>query len=749
MEISYQKFGDEKANDTTTKKILVGLLVLTCIALVAVSIGAGLAGQGSKDSGDDAYVDEDDIVTYCTSTDCLELAADISATLNTSVDPCDDFYHYVCDGWSNEASWNEINYPQYGQFFDVMEKEKEAYLDAMFYKTKASLVDHSSVEKAQAYFTTCLDSSVDMEYLAGNPFWQTLVNHTSFVGSDSGSDSWTSEEQAAFHDTMVFLTKMGYNSIFKMEPAGVKQPLFYQWFELWQWYDEVNGSWVILDIFPEWYMEYLEVDYETAMEKAKKAAHFADELSRISTVLDYEYFQEDTLMGMLTVGEFSDLSQWDTEYLSYTNLVLDVYGIKNQDDYPTQFQYLSGGVSYFESLSGVIESFEPSTVQAYILSSILYYYMDFSETYSQSRYEDRTDFCYGRTKDAFPYVYGYILYNTVYDEATETLASSMASNIKDNGVQTEIDDSSWLDDDSRAAAVKKIESMALYIGFPDRIKDGDNIDRYYQHVKQSAETTWMTNLQDMAEADYITQNESFWGNGYNLTAGWPNFFADPSSFDSWLTGINAFYYPTENFFTIPVTISQPPFLDGDDDYPSSVQYGGLGVVCGHEMSHGFDPSGSQYDYEGNYVDSIYTEGSQESYQKNMDCLIEQYNKIQVDTLEDGRKIYADGNQTITENVADNAGMASSWAAWQNHLENNGNDRSLYGIDLTQEQLYFVGYARLWCQSARPGSYANWTDVHAPNYARVIGPLQNSEHFAEAFGCATGSFMNPSTKCSVW
>jgi len=253
----------------------------------------------------------------------------------------------------------------------------------------------------------------------------------------------------------------------------------------------------------------------------------------------------------------------------------------------------------------------------------------------------------------------------------------------------------------------------------------------------------------MAQWEYITTNSSFWGHAYNLTSGWPNVFADPSSFDSWLTGINAFYYPVENWFTIPVTISQPPFLDGSEGYPSSVQYGGLGVVCGHEMSHGFDPSGSMFNWNGTYVGSIYTDESQEAYQENMQCLIDQYDSIPVDVLSDGTKIYADGNRTITENVADNAGMVSSWEAWQEYLADNGNDKKLYGIDLTQEQLFFVGYARLWCETKRPGSYANYTDVHAPNYARVIGPLQNNEDFAEAYNCKSGSYMNPSNKCSVW
>lgn len=551
---------------------------------------------------------------------------------------------------------------------------------------------------------------------------------------------------------MVYLTQMGYNSLFKLQTAATKEPAFIQFINLWQLYDNYNGTYggLLIDaIFKPWYMTYFGLNSTEAASLVTEVTSFADKINGISTVSSSDYQSQDTLMAMISNGNFSDLLSRDTAYVNYTKLVLDVYGIKSKDDIPTKYQYLSGGVSFFEGLSGVIEGTTPSTVQAYILSSILYYYMDFKGSYSQELYETRTDFCFDRTKDAFPFVYGYILYNTAYSDETHDLAVTITELIKDHGVKIDIEESSWLDEDSKAAALKKIENMELYVGFPDRIGNGDNVDTYYKRAVQSADAHWMSNLEEMAQWEYITDNASFWGYGYNLTAGWPGIFEDSTSYGSWLTGINAFYYPVENFFTIPVTISQPPFLDGSDGYPSSVQYGGLGVVCGHEMSHGFDPSGSMFNWNGTYVGSIYTNDSQVAYQEKVDCLINQYDNILVETLKDGTKVYVDGNLTIGENVADNAGVASSWAAWQTYLDENGDDKKLYGVDLTQEQLFFVGYARLWCEAARPGAYANWTDVHSPNYARVVGALQNSQDFSDAFSCSSGTFMNPESKCSVW
>jgi len=744
METSYRQLEDRHKGETT-KKVLIALLVVTCILLiVAIAVAGIMHSHIVSDSSSSSISDSD----YCTTTDCLKLASEISSSINESVDPCDDFYHYACDGWADEYSWTEINVQSYGQFANVFKGEKEAFLDAMFYKTQSSLVDHSSVEKAQSYFLTCQQSTVDMEELEESEFFSILKNKTTFASN--GASTWDSAQQEAFHETLEYLTRINYNSLFQLRPAAPKVPAFLQYVGLWQLYAAYgNGSYLISSVFEPLYVEHFGMSESEAREMAKKVASFADDVSAISTVTEDAYYDRSAYFQMFRYGNFSDYAATDTAYLNLTRLVYSVYGISSIEAAPTKRLYLSGGVSFFEGLSAVIAGHSPETVQLYMLSSILFYWVNFRDSYTQSQYEDRTDFCFDRTTKAFPFVYGYVIYNTMYDAEKHSIASSMTEHIKDAGVRAMIEDASWLDDFSRAAALRKIENMALYIGFPAKIAEGDSIDRYYRDAVQDASVSWMANLESMTQWDYVTQNATFWGNAFNLTSDWPDIFADESTFPYWLTGINAFYLPSENFFTIPATISQPPFLDGDSEYPSAVAYGGLGVVCGHEMSHGFDPSGSQYNWNGSYVGSIFSNESRTEYQDKMQCLIDQYDGIVVETLPSGKDVYAIGNLTITENVADNAGVWAAWTAWKDNVAENGPDKLLYGVGLSQEQLFFVGYARLWCETARPGSYANWTDVHSPNYARVIGPLQNNEHFASAFGCESGSFMNPTEKCSVW
>merc|ERR1712204_147885 len=107
-----------------------------------------------------------------------------------------------------------------------------------------------------------------------------------------------------------------------------------------------------------------------------------------------------------------------------------------------------------------------------------------------------------------------------------------------------------------------------------------------------------------------------------------------------------------------------------------------------------------------------------------------YSDIAVD-IANGTELYDNGTQTITENVADNAGSQSSWVAWRQYVADHGEDKLIRGVDFSAKQLFFVGWAQLWCETSQPGAYLGYDDVHSPNYARVIGTMQNRPGVASA------------------
>eukprot|EP01083_Nonionella_stella_P046005 123216_1 len=713
---------------------LVAIVVLLVAIVVIISILSGLPIASET--------------KYCTTVACLQLAADLSQSINESVDPCDDFYHYVCDGFDKENRWNNVKYPEYGVFAELFAQEKEAFLDELFYNTKLDINEHSSLQKASAYFKTCYNSNIDVETTAQSQFIAQLINKTTFASSNT----WDLNQHDAFHTVLQYLTRIDFNTLFTLQPQNTMVPAFTQFMDLWQNFDSFNASNIIHNTFVPLYETLFDLDANESQKVSQEVLDFAWKISNISTVSTKEYQSPDSIQQMLRKAPFNNLSLilGDSTAMNYTRLVYDVYFNGNASMAPglNSFGYLSGGVSYFEQLGPLIERESPFTVQYFIWTSILYYYLDFEGTFSQTRYEDRSDFCVQRTITQFPFVYGYVLEKALYDDHTQHIAFKLASAIKTDGLQTLIQNAEWLDNRSRKEAVKKAEQMELYIGYPPKLKHVDQVDMYYHDVQQSMHVPWVDNVEQLTQFKFKQLNDTFWGNSDGLTDGWPDAFSYPQVYDSWLTNINAFYWAEENWFTIPVSISQRPFLDSDAQYPSALMFGALGVITGHEMSHAFDPDGSQYNYNGTFVGSIFTNYSQKQYEDKMQCFDEQYDGIMIDDIS-GRNVYDNGTRTITENVADNAGIWSSWTAWRKYLSEMGNDQLLYGVELNQEQLFFVGYARVWCESARADAFQNYSDVHSEDYARVIGPLQNIPHFANAFQCKAGSRMNPEQKCTVW
>jgi len=282
------------------------------------------------------------------------------------------------------------------------------------------------------------------------------------------------------------------------------------------------------------------------------------------------------------------------------------------------------------------------------------------------------------------------------------------------------------------------------------------VDNYYKNAESSIYVDWLENVQSMTKFEYKRDNDVFWGNGDDITDGWPASISHPDKIQNVITGSNAFYNGMDvdgtgaNYFVLPTTMTQSPFFERFADFPSSLLFGGIGFVSGHEIGHGFDSNNIRFDYSGSYVDStIFTNQSFLHYQDREKCFSTQYSSIPVDKRSDGSTAYVNYGLTRKENLADNTGLAASWEAWQSYIAKNGNDKSLYGVPLTQEQMFFVGSARGWCRTFREGTYVVQRGSHPPSYARVIGPMQNSPGFAEAFQCKVGSRMNPANKCSIW
>ena len=181
-----------------------------------------------------------------------------------------------------------------------------------------------------------------------------------------------------------------------------------------------------------------------------------------------------------------------------------------------------------------------------------------------------------------------------------------------------------------------------------------------------------------------------------------------------------------------------------------VNYAAWGVIVGHEITHGFDSSGSNYDFEGN-LNGIWTNETRKLYNERMQCFIDQYDKTEVEP-----GIFVNGERTNREDAADNGGMEATREAYKkwkedNNVEIDSDQRILPGLQFTEEQLWWISYGRLWCSVYQPGHFdpAVFQDLHSPPPGRVNGVVKNFKEFADAFECPTGSPMNPENKCGLW
>ena len=281
----------------------------------------------------------------------------------------------------------------------------------------------------------------------------------------------------------------------------------------------------------------------------------------------------------------------------------------------------------------------------------------------------------------------------------------------------------WMSDTTKAKAQEKLAAFTVKIGYPDKWRDYSGLeikdDSFWANVRRS-------NIFDMA---------------YQLAD--VDKPVDKSRWHMNPQTVNAYYNPTTNEICFPAAILQPPFFNPDAD--DAVNYGAIGVVIGHEMTHGFDDQGRNYDKDGNLID-WWTAEDAVRFKERADKLVDQYDQIIViDTL------HANGRFTLGENIADHGGLLVAHQAYLNSLKGKETPAPIDGF--TNEQRFFLGYATLWGQNIRPEEIRRRTkiDPHSLGKWRVNAALRNIAPFYAAFDIKEGDpmFMAPADRVVIW
>jgi putative endopeptidase len=305
-------------------------------------------------------------------------------------------------------------------------------------------------------------------------------------------------------------------------------------------------------------------------------------------------------------------------------------------------------------------------------------------------------------------------------------AEKMIGNVM-KAYEGRINNLDWMTPETKVKAIEKLNKMTVKIGYPDKWKDYTNLEVI--GVDQNG--SYFTNMQSVSKWNFQEDLDKL---------------GKPVDKSEWYLApqvVNAYFNPVNNEIVFPAAILQPPFYNYQAD--EAINYGGIGAVIGHEISHSFDDSGSRYDADGN-LNNWWTDEDLENFTALGDKLVEQYNGVEVLP-----ELFINGKFTLGENIGDLGGVNAAYDGLQIYLSENGRPDDIDGF--TAEQRFYISWATIWRSKIREEALRNQikSDSHSPDQFRGFMPLQNVDSFYEAFEIVEGDnmYLTPEERVKIW
>ncbi|KAI8356896.1 hypothetical protein B0O80DRAFT_384153 [Mortierella sp. GBAus27b] len=354
----------------------------------------------------------------------------------------------------------------------------------------------------------------------------------------------------------------------------------------------------------------------------------------------------------------------------------------------------------------------------------------------------RWEKCVSAINDALGPMAGYYYIEKAFTGDSKDMAEDIMTSLR-TAFSSKISTIDWLDNETRSNATEKVDLLTQKIGYSTSSPDVRSAESLEEHFK-----------------DLQLNKTDFFGNQIRAKTWFvQKLFSDlekPLDRTRWRLNpqtVDAYYNPSANEIVFPAGFLQQPYFHVDN--PEYLNYGSIGGVFGHELTHAFDNIGRLYDSKGR-LENWWSNATLQEFHDRSQCFIDQYGNYTVKDPQ-GRENHVNGKLTVGENLADNGGLRRAFDAWQARYKSDprGNkykNHLLAGLgNYTREQLFYISYARGWCSQRRPASAVEGlrTEVHPPPKWRANGALHNSEHFAKLFHCKPRSGMNPDKKCEMW
>ena len=645
------------------------------------------------------------------------------ANMDKNVKPGDNFYEYVNGGWIKSHPIPP-EYSQYGAFtvlYENNQKELKALVNEI---AKKKAVKPGSVEqKIRDFYNSGMDTArIEKQGIA--PIETELKNIAAITS-----------------------LKMVQQELAKMHTIGV-HPLFY----FYAGADEKNSSMEIANLYQgglglpdvsyytkddaaskklrEEYAQHIAKMFELAGDNSKTATIKAGEVLRLETKLAKTSFTR--LERRSPENNYNKMSLTQLQKISH-NLNWKAYfaniGLKNPGDINV------GQPRFFTGMSKIIGETPVNVWKAYLEWNLL----DDAAPYLSKKFvQENFDFygktmsgqqkmrprwkrVMGATSGSLGEALGELYVAKYFPPESKKRMVELVSNLK-LAFADRIQRLDWMSDTTKKKAIAKLKAITVKVGYPDKWKDYSKLevvpDNYFQNISNASKFAFNYNLNKVGKPVDKTE----WG-------------MTPQT-------VNAYYNPSNNEIVFPAGILQPPFFNKDAD--DAVNYGAIGVVIGHEMTHGFDDQGRKYDKEGN-MNNWWTAADAKRFKAKTQKLAALYNQY---TILDS--LHVNGQLTMGENIADLGGLNISHEAYLKSLEGK-TPKKIDGF--TGNQRFFMAFAQVWRQNIRPKEMAKRlkTDVHSPGEARVNIPPFNMDSFIKAFNIKPGDklFIPKDKRAYIW
>ncbi|DBA04403.1 TPA: hypothetical protein N0F65_009999, partial [Lagenidium giganteum] len=641
----------------------------------------------------------------------------MEALMDRSVDPCHDFYAYACGGWLANHTIPADSGRIDSAVSVVLERNKQV-VHQVFAEQPPVISE---------FYQSCLnDQEVDNATVA---YVAKLIDRIHAIN--------TTDELLAHAGHLD--QALGISSFFAVDVAA----------------DPKNPTTNVLVLSQggltlpsrEYYLEQSKVDRYAAL-----FLQYVTDLFGVSALAQHNAsaFSSDLLRTETKLAEISlpNAELRDTERLAHPISMEDIrtrypflygylQGINKQQPFPQNHAIVTTP-SFFEAQNKILREIDTEHLKHYLSFHVMDSFSPYLGEYfrrashefhgtisGQGALAPRDEFCVDMTTTFLGEQLGSYYMRDVFSQDDKKAAQDLIKQIE-AAMGELLKTEKWLDKYTYKAALKKLSQLHNLIGGPDSVPDLP-----FEMVKDSFFDNVLNLLQESAKDKIQLIGEP----------------ADRSKWDMFASTVNAYYDPSANKIVFPAAILQPPFYSATD-YPLPVDYARVGSIMGHELSHGFDDQGRNYDGNG-ALRRWRSPAVSTRFNERAQCLAAQYSTFPV-IGDDGHLIgNVNGNLTLGENIADNGGLRLAFEAF--HLAARHSPVNDGLSELGNDRVFFTTFAQLYCEK-RDDALSELrlaTDPHSPGKWRVNGPVMNNDAFAKTFTCPVGSPMNPQNKCVLW